>query len=167
MKILCLLVGPKGAGKTHIGTELQKQEILHFFSVEPVWVGELKKNTSHDQINEIIIQEIHKLFKLYDILCIEALGIGQQYHQLTTEMMAHYKVVYIRVQTNLDLCIQRIQSRDQSVHINVPLEQIRMYNEMVQNTKFDWDLIVNNTDTPIENIIYDIEHLLKAKRITN
>jgi shikimate kinase len=42
MKTLFILVSPKGAGKTHIGTLVNAQMSIKFLPVEPIWIDYLK-----------------------------------------------------------------------------------------------------------------------------
>ncbi|MFN3350806.1 AAA family ATPase [Pseudorhodoplanes sp.] len=37
MKRIVLLVGPKGSGKSYIGTELARQFLVRFVRIEAVW----------------------------------------------------------------------------------------------------------------------------------
>jgi len=38
-KTLFMLVGPKGSGKTHIGTLVNQHTDIVFLRVEPIWLG--------------------------------------------------------------------------------------------------------------------------------
>ena len=38
-KTLFMLIGPKGSGKTHIGTLAQQHTDFVFLRVEPIWLG--------------------------------------------------------------------------------------------------------------------------------
>jgi replication-associated recombination protein RarA len=38
-QVLYLLIGPKGSGKTHIGTLVNQHTEIAFISVEPMWLS--------------------------------------------------------------------------------------------------------------------------------
>ena len=42
MKTLFILIEPKGAGKTYIGTRIEAQLGIKFLRVEPIWIEYLK-----------------------------------------------------------------------------------------------------------------------------
>jgi shikimate kinase len=39
MKLLYLLIGPKGSGKSHIGALVSQHTDIYFLRVEPIWLS--------------------------------------------------------------------------------------------------------------------------------
>lgn len=68
-------------------------------------------------------------------------------------MNENYRTRLIRVETDLDLCFERVKNRDQRAHINVSDDKVLEYNRIAAKVELDWDLkITNNGDTPLSTI---------------
>ncbi|BBD66524.1 hypothetical protein NIES4072_62060 [Nostoc commune NIES-4072] len=63
MKTLFILVGPKGAGKTHIGTLVNAQMAIKFLPVEPIWIDYLQNGAEDRDGWDIVEEEIDRLFE--------------------------------------------------------------------------------------------------------
>ncbi|MBN4002223.1 hypothetical protein [Nostoc sp. LPT] len=77
MKTLFILIGPKGAGKTHIGTLVNAQMAIKFLPVEPIWIDYLKNGAKDRDGWDIVEEEIDRVFESNDRVMIESLGAGE------------------------------------------------------------------------------------------
>ncbi|MBG1243970.1 hypothetical protein [Nostoc sp. NZL] len=75
--MLFILVGPKGAGKTHIGTLVNAQMAIKFFPVEPIWIDYLNNGAKDRDGWDIVEEEINRVFESNDRVMIESLGAGE------------------------------------------------------------------------------------------
>ena len=72
-KVLYMLIGPKGSGKTHIGTLVNRYTDIVFLRVEPVWL-DLKTGEDGWKKVEAVIDS---MFQTHNKVMIESLGIGE------------------------------------------------------------------------------------------
>jgi len=111
MKTLWLLIGPKGAGKTHIGMVIDQHTDIHFLSVEPVWVRHLQQGGMAAQGWDVVTAAIAIAFQIHDSVMIETLGAGSGFAQFHRALQPQYAIKYIRVQADLEVCLARVQRR--------------------------------------------------------
>tara|TARA_Y100000310_G_C20151795_1_gene565098 strand:- start:57 stop:548 length:492 start_codon:yes stop_codon:yes gene_type:complete len=163
MKTLFILIGPKGSGKTYIGTLIQKKLNILFFRVEDVWLS-IKTNKIDKEYLEkgfsLVEKEIDKQFKKINKLIIESTAAFDYFKIFLKKLESKYNIKLIQVKTPLDLCLDRIKSRDQSIHIPVSDDRIQEINSKAVNVKFDFDLIIENSDISEDQIIKEFSSLL-------
>jgi shikimate kinase len=53
-KILYLLIGPKGAGKTYIGTLVDRHTEIQFIRVEPIWLNLQPGEDGWQKVEQVI-----------------------------------------------------------------------------------------------------------------
>jgi shikimate kinase len=140
MKILYLLIGPKGSGKSHIGALVSKYTDIHFLRVEPVW---LSLQPGEDGWRKVELT-IDGLFQEHDKVMIESLGVGEGFRRFFASLTTKYAIKLIRVTADLDTCLRRVQSRSRVEHIAVSDEQVMEYNRIAAGVNFAWDLEVDN-----------------------
>jgi shikimate kinase len=69
-KTVVMLIGPKGSGKTHIGTVLEKRKGIKFLRVEPIW---LRLSEGEDGWFAVE-RQIANCFSYSNLVVIESLG---------------------------------------------------------------------------------------------
>lgn len=155
-KTLYFLIGPKGSGKTFIGTHVQSNTDIHFLRIEPIWLA-LKKN---EDGWKKVIESINECFGKYDKVMIENLGAGDDFQNFLSILQNQYQTKIIKVKTNLSLCYKRVKERNNSNHIPVSDDKVKEYNEIASKVTLNWDLVVdNNGSQGIDNIIEKINNL--------
>ena len=156
VKCLYFLVGPKGSGKTYIGSLVGKRTDIHFLRVEDIW---LSLRTGENGWLEVE-KAIHRIFAREEKIMIETLGAGDEFHRFLTSLQANYRIKMIRVWANLDLCFYRVKNRNSDDHISVSDDKVKQYNEIAFKVKFDWDLEIKNDGLLSDDaIIEKIENL--------
>lgn len=159
-KIIYLLIGPKGSGKTFIGS-LFNQYGVEFVRVED-WAKEVKG--SRDVTDKSYIDEIFRLIeellteKMHqtDRIVFESTGLTDSFDRMLENLQQKFRMVLIKVEVDGSLCLDRVKTRDQSIHVNVSDEQVNMTNSLVRQKKFDFDYVINNNNFSKEELLSKI-----------
>ncbi len=141
-KTLFMLVGPKGSGKTHIGTLINQHTDIAFLRVEPIWLG-LKPNEDGWKKVETTIDA---MFQNHDKLMVESLGIGEEFRKFSASLARKYSVKMIRVYANLETCFTRVKTRNNVEHIDVSDDKVTEFNQIAAAVTYNWNLEINNND---------------------
>jgi shikimate kinase len=149
-KTLYMLIGPKGSGKTHIGTLVNAHTDIAFLRVESIWLGVPPGEDGWKKVEDAIDAE----FQTRDQVMVESLGAGEDFERYYASLKAKYTVRMIRVRTDLDTCLARVQKRGAADHIPVSDGKVMEYNRIAAAVSYDWDLeIDNNVPAPDEEIL--------------
>jgi shikimate kinase len=155
-KTLYMLIGPKGSGKTYIGTVVATHTDIHFISVEPVWLTLQPGEDGWQKVEQVI----EDAFTMRDKVMIESLGSGEGFQQFHQRLVQKYPVVMIRIHADANTCLTRVQHRDSANHIPIPLEKVADYNRIAANVRYDWALELNNEIPLSEAEIIDAIRML-------
>ena len=157
-KTLFILIGPKGSGKTHIGTLVDQHTDIAFLRVEPIWLS-LKPNENGWEKVEATIDA---MFEKCNKVMIESLGAGDAFSKFYTSLADKYSVKMIRVYANLETCFTRVKTRNNVEHIIVSDEKVVEFNKIAAAVAYNWSLEINNdvpaSDRDIINAIQSINH---------
>lgn len=137
-----MLIGPKGAGKTYIGTLVEKETDISFLRVEKIWLAINPKEDGWQKVE----QAIDQAFKHCNKLMIENLGAGEGFHRLHDSLNKKYSVKLVRVFSDLDICLDRVKNRNNKDHIPVSDSKVKEYNEIASRVNFDWSLEIDNNE---------------------
>ncbi|MBW4458046.1 MAG: hypothetical protein KME55_38540 [Nostoc indistinguendum CM1-VF10] len=144
MKTLFILVGPKGAGKTHIGTLVNAQMAIKFLPVEPIWIDYLKNGAKDRDGWDIVEEEIDRLFESNNKVMIESLAAGEGFARLHKSLKNKYEIKFIKVESALDKCLERVINRDSTTHIPISDDKVEEYNKIAAQVSYNWDLVIDN-----------------------
>jgi len=139
-KVLYILIGPKGSGKTYIGSRIEQLTGIKFLSVEPLWLQLAEGEDGWGRVE----REIDGLFRQHDKVVIESLGAGDSFNRMYASLKGKYDAKLIQVETDLDECLRRVKNRDNADHIPLPGEKIREYNRIAASVNHPWDAIIDN-----------------------
>ena len=160
-KTLFMLVGPKGSGKTHIGTLVNQHTDIVFLRVEPIWLN-LKPDEDGWQKVEAAIDV---LFQKHDKVMIESLGIGDGFIKFHASLAEKYSIKLIRVYADLETCFARVKTRNNAEHIAVSDDKVAEFNKIASAVTFNWDLEINNNEPiPDEEIINAIQSINRSEK---
>lgn len=135
-KTIYLLIGAKGSGKSLIGTIFHKYCQVNFLRVED-WAKEVKKGRNIN--NEEYVKEVfltiengirHSLQKL-DTVVFESTGLTEHFDKMLLSLQSDFKVITIKVNSDKAICLDRVKSRDKSMHIAVSDDQVNEINSAV------------------------------------
>lgn len=135
-----MLIGPKGSGKTYIGTLVEKNSDIFFLRVENIWLKLNHKENGWKKVE----QEIDMIFKNCNNVMIENLGAGEGFHQFYASLNKKYHIKLIRVFTDLDICLNRVIRRDNENHIPISDDKVIEYNKIASQVGLDWNLEIDN-----------------------
>ncbi len=151
LKTVYVLIGPKGSGKTYIGSLLEKEIGLKFLSVEKLGLANIPKSKLKGEklIQEGFHQEeaaIDEILKIHNAVSFESTGAHPYLHSVLARLRGKFNVKLIRIYAPLEICYERVKSRDQNAHIYVSEVLLKKINENAVRATFDWDLELDNSD---------------------
>jgi shikimate kinase len=139
-RVLYILIGPKGSGKTYIGSRIEQLTGIKFLRVEPLWLQLAEGEDGWDRVE----REIDGLFLQRDKVVIESLGAGEGFNRMYASLKEKYEVRLIKLETDLDECLRRVRERDNANHIPVSDDKVREYNRIAASVKHPWDAVIDN-----------------------
>ena len=129
MNKIVLLIGKKGSGKSFVGHLLEREFNIKFIRVED-WAKQVKRDRNYNDqsyLNEVfnvIENGIREVTKNHKVICFESLGLTNQFDRMIENLNKDYELVSIKLLCDNDKCLERVKSRDQSIHINISDENI-------------------------------------------
>ena len=141
-KTLFMLIGPKGSGKTHIGTLVNRHTDIVFLRVEPVWLGLKPGEDGWEKVEAVI----DTMFQTHNKVMIESLGIGEGFSEFYVALTKKYFIKMIRVYADLETCFTRVKKRNNVEHIAVSDDKVTEFNKIAVTVTYDWNLEINNND---------------------
>ncbi|MCZ2459361.1 MAG: zeta toxin family protein [Chitinophagales bacterium] len=157
-KIIYLLIGQKGSGKSFIGTLMDKEFGINFIRVED-WAKKIKKDRDVDneaylkQVFEEIEKGIRESIVDKDKIVFESTGLTEYFDQMIQSLRRDFRVNTIGVYADSAICLERIKSRDQDIHINVSDDQVLMINAKVRERNFETDFLIINENKSEKELI--------------
>ena len=145
-KVLYFLIGPKGSGKTHIGTLVDRHTRIKFLRVEPIWLSLQPGEDGWLKVEKMIDQ----VFQTTDRVMVESLGAGEGFRSFYESLAKKYATRLIRVKASQESCLERVRSRSRQDHIPVSDEQVIEYNKLAAGVSYDWDIEIDN-DPPAKD----------------
>lgn len=139
-KTLHLLIGPKGVGKTHIGTLVEERLGIRFLRVEPIWLA-LPPGGDGWAAVEAAVDEV--LASADDVI-IESLGVGEGFERMSRSLATKYRLRFIKVVTDPEECLRRVKTRDARDHIPVSDAKVEEYNRVAVQAVHPWAAIIDN-----------------------
>jgi predicted kinase len=162
-KQIIILVGPKGSGKTFIGTLIQKETGIHFLRVEDIWLSLKSERLSNDYIIEgfnLVRQNIDQLLTSNNIIIIESTGTSEHFFNFLDNLRSLYEVKLVKIVASPDVCVNRIRFRNSSLHVPVSDDMLSLINQAALKTDLMYDLIIDNEKSSDEMIIETFQTLL-------
>ncbi len=156
MKTLYMLVGPKGSGKTFIGTLMEQELHIPFFRAENIWVENNLDPAIPEQRKKgaiIVDREIDLQFENKDQMSIETTASFDNFPTYLSNLKSKYHVKLIQIKVPLDICFERVRTRDQASHVPVSDKRLYEINTCSERVKFDFDLVIENTDKSEEELL--------------
>lgn len=164
---LLLLVGLKGVGKTFIGSLLEKHLDVKFLRVEPIFLEVMRLEPELAGIDlekrgfQIVLDQLDELAQKHSIICIESTGTSHTFSELLTAFRQVFRVLLVRIKAPMNTCIERVMTRDKSVHIPVSDHRLREINERALLVNLPWDLEIDNSEFEDEDVIVEaVKNLL-------
>jgi shikimate kinase len=162
-KTIYILIGQKGSGKTLAGQMIQDLFGIKFVRVEDIAKRvkrdrEVDDESYHrDAFTEIELN-LRRVLEDEPSIVFESTGAGIHFEQMLKNLKSDYKVITICIKADPDLCLKRIKSRDQSIHIDVSDKDVKYINSLVRQRNFECDFDIDNNGGRGEliSLLYDI-----------
>ena len=157
--MLIVLVGPKGSGKSHIGRTLQAKMGVHFFHVEPHWVDYNARCADAGREPSIAegIAQIHPLIARvldqHQDVCIETTGASSEILDALLALRPRADVLVARIAAPVDLCLERVATRDPTDMLAMEPEMVRMVHELSEALELDADIVLRNESLSADEIV--------------
>ena len=171
LKTIFVFTGPKGSGKSLLGSLFQQHCNVFFVRVE----DEIKKqNIQKDRAvnDDSYIQEVFRFIEQlvrqslqdHDQVAFESLGLTDACDQMMASLRQDFQVVTIRVVADMETCLDRIKTRDQSIHINISDDHVKMINEKVAEKAMDCDFCIenNSNDKTEKDLVADLINIMSS-----
>jgi shikimate kinase len=168
MRRVIVLVGLKGSGKSTIGKLLEARLGIPFIRVEPIYLQVLNTlGASHPDLERegfrAILAGLVQALDQHAIICFETTGASGYTPWLLSELGRLAEVLLVQVQADLAQCLERIQSRDSSIHIPVSDDDIERINTMAAQVQYPWAVVIDNKGLLDERAIVDtVSTLIRA-----
>lgn len=149
-KTVIVLVGPKGAGKSTIGQFLATELGIHFLRVEPLFIALRDQiGASHSDFEERGFEAVfgcvvHALAH-HSVVCFESTGASQAFPGLLARLRATARVIAVKVHASSGQCLDRIKTRDLSIHIPVSDDRAQQVNIAAELVTLQWAAEIDNS----------------------
>ncbi len=164
-KIIYLLIGQKGSGKSFIGTLMEREFGIKFIRVED-WAKKIKKDRNVDneaylkQVFEEIESGIRDSLTDKDKIVFESTGLTEYFDLMLERLRRDFQVTTVGVYADRITCLKRVKSRDQEIHINISDDQVLMINEKVRERNFETEFSIINEDKSEKELINEIGEII-------
>lgn len=155
-KTLFMLIGPKGSGKTHIGTLVNQHTNIAFLRVEPIWLSLKPGEDGWTKVEAAI----EALFETRDKIMVESLGISDGFNEFRASLAEKYAIRLIRVYADSETCLARVKTRNTAEHIPVSDQRVAELNAIAAAVTYDWDLEIDNNRLASDKDILDAIHAI-------
>lgn len=165
-KQIFLLIGPKGSGKSFIGTLFEHYFQIDFLRVED-YVKKVKGDRGIDdetylkEVFEIMENAVRQSLNNSNSVVFESTGLTDHFDKMLKNLKTDFNVTTIKVNVSKELCLWRIKTRDQSIHINVSDDQVNFINSAVLTKNLNTDFEIENSNKSIEELNSEIKKILK------
>lgn len=157
--MLVVLVGPKGSGKSYIGRTLEARLGVHFFHVEPLWLEYYArcKAAGRQPVIAEGIATVHPVLAnaldKHAHVCVETTGASSEILEALLSLRPRQDIIVARVAAPLELCLDRIKSRDQTHQIPMDMDTVREVHELSESQSLSSDLTLDNVQLTEAEIV--------------
>ncbi len=161
-KEIILLVGPKGSGKSYIGSLIRENFNYTFLRVES-WVKQMRNGRSVDdpgylsEVFETIELGVRNALETEKKVVFESTGLTEYFDVMLTNLRRDFQVIIIGIVANAELCRNRVAALDQSIHINVSDEELHLINAHVRQKSIECDHHIINENKTKHEIIEELK----------
>lgn len=139
-KEVIVLVGLKGAGKTHLGSLWENCCGVRFLRVERLWLSLLPGEDGWAEVEKAI----HRILECEERVVIESLGGSDGFNRLIAALSSRYRTLFVRVRASIETCAKRVKNRDSKEHLAVSDEQVDSYNQRAARVELPWHMEICN-----------------------
>lgn len=163
---IILLIGPKGSGKSLIGTLMADHSAFAFVRVE-TWALEVRRDRPADDpayVSEVfgrIEAGLRETLQHTPGIVFESTGLTDAFDQMLGRLQADFRVTLVGIRASDDVCLERIRTRDASIHIPVSDHLIADINRQVREKHIPVDLEIVNEGKELSPLTAEIRQVLQ------
>lgn len=166
-KTIVLLIGPKGSGKSFIGTLMAERLGFDLVRVEDRIRG-IRRDRSIDDAT--YVEDAFRVAEAFvrersernDRVVFESTGLTDSFDAMLTRLRADHRVITIGVEAGDVLCLERVRTRDASIHIAVSDDQVAEINRRVRERARTTDFTLSNERTEPDELVERIRGFLES-----
>ena len=148
-KCVYALVGPKGAGKTHLGRLAQRELGIRFLDVEAIALTlPSSATTSTDELYERIARDVARALVETNEVILEVTGASPGTAGLFEGFRQRSMLRLIKITAPLETCLARVEARDSLRHLPTTPSLVREVYARSIVTDFTFDLELENPPAP-------------------
>ncbi len=155
-KQVLVLVGPKGAGKSRLGTLLDRVFGLRFLPVEPIWLEHAAcprdatwEVRGYQKVTAAIADELRH----HDVVVIELTGAAESTPAFLRALESLGALGRVRVEASSASCLERVQARDPAGHVGLSLERVAEINQAAVRASVDCEQRFDNAGEWFEPVV--------------
>ncbi len=157
-KTIYFLVGPKGSGKSYIGRLLEKRFAIGFPKMEALaldYIEEFGMPEGGLKRDGFDLEEalIHDILEKDGSVIFEATGSSVYFSSVLENLGSSYILKFVRLLCPLEICFERVKSRDPLGHHFVTDERIMEINIKASKVVLEWDLEIDNSGPALDQDI--------------
>ena len=146
---IILLVGPKGAGKTYLGSRMERELGIGFLSVEPIWLDLAKdivpgSDDYDDEGQARVLAAVQSKLSRHGIVALESTGVAPWFPRQLSALSALGELVLVKVDVPLSLCSERFHQRDALEHIPLSGSRLDEINARASKIDLQWTMKIRN-----------------------
>ena len=166
-----LLIGPKGSGKSFIGKLIDTQFDIRFLRVED-WVKNLSPQSAameDESYLEAVFYEIEhgvrRELKKASPVVFESTGLTTYFDEMFARLSRDFRMTTIGVRADPVCCLERVKSRDQSIHIDIPIDTVKAINDQVLEKNMKTDYILQNNEANLESLKARLKKIIEQRHL--
>lgn len=166
-KVIYLLIGPKGSGKSFIGHLIQQHFNIEFLTVED-WLLNLKGDRKTDdpsyltEVFDIIQKGILTALQQHDKVAFESTGLTSQFDKMLAVLQAQTRVITIGVHADPEVCLERVSARSQLRHIPFSRKEVAAINTLAVQKEHTLDHQIDNDRKDVETLVEQLRFVLDS-----
>lgn len=162
MRTVLALIGPKGAGKTHLGRMLERELDVDFIDVEAVFralPGPRDVAEGYSRVEALVSERL----ATRPTVSLELTGAAPEAEDLLRRLAEAATLRLVRVQAPLEVCLRRIAQRDASRQLPASEALIRQVHHISEALRLPWDLAVRTDQDSDAAVLDQVQALLQEK----
>ena len=156
------LIGPKGAGKSTLGRQLEHQLGIEFLDVEAIFRS-LDDPTAVAEGYARVADAAGERIDHGLSVSLELTGAAPQTHDLLDTLATQAPVRLVALEAPLAICLERVRNRDASTHLPIAEGIVEKVHALSTALDLPWDLELDTTH-PVDTLVAQVAELLPKIR---